>query len=60
MDLTALQTVVSLVVITLFVPCIASLMVLFKERGWKQAVPIWLGSWVLAFGLGGILAQILM
>lgn len=60
MNLTALQTVISLVVITLFVPCIASLMVLFKERGWKQAVPIWLGSWVLAFGLGGILAQILM
>ncbi|MEW5706687.1 MAG: ferrous iron transport protein B [Actinomycetota bacterium] len=60
MHLTAAQTVVALVTITLFVPCIASLMILFKERGLKQAIPIWLGSWVLAFGLGGILAQILI
>lgn len=60
MSLTQMQTVVALVTITLFVPCIASVMILFKERGLKQAVPIWLGSWVLAFGLGGILAQILI
>lgn len=60
MNLAPMQTVIALVTITLFVPCIASLVVLFKERGPKQAVPIWLGSWVLAFGLGGILAQILI
>ncbi|HZD60387.1 MAG TPA: ferrous iron transport protein B [Anaerolineae bacterium] len=60
MSLTPMQTVVSLVTITLFVPCIASLMILFKERGLKQAVPIWIGSLVLAFGLGGILAQLLI
>ncbi|WP_286679134.1 ferrous iron transport protein B [Candidatus Aquicultor secundus] len=60
MHLTPMQTVVALVTITLFVPCVASVMILFKERGWKQAVPIWFGSWVLAFGLGGILAQILI
>ncbi|HEY3375264.1 MAG TPA: ferrous iron transport protein B [Candidatus Aquicultor sp.] len=59
MRLSAVQTVVALVTITLFVPCIASLMILFKERGAKQAVPIWFGSWVLAFGLGGALAQVL-
>lgn len=51
------QVVVSLTVITLFVPCIASLMILFKERGAKEALAIWTGSWVLAFSVGGILAQ---
>ncbi|MCL6472428.1 MAG: ferrous iron transport protein B [Firmicutes bacterium] len=60
MHLAPMQTVVALVTITLFVPCIASLMILFKERGARQAVPIWIGSWVLAFGLGGVLAQILV
>ncbi|MBE0447329.1 MAG: ferrous iron transport protein B [Actinobacteria bacterium] len=60
MSLTPMQTVLSLITITLFVPCIASTMILFKERGLKQAVPIWLGSWVLALGVGGILAQLLI
>lgn len=55
-----LQTILSLVVITLFVPCIASILVLFKERGWKDAALIWGGSWILAFGTGGILAAILL
>lgn len=50
------QIVVSLTVITLFVPCIASLMVLIKERGAKEAMTIWLGSWALAFGVGGAVA----
>ncbi len=54
------QVVVSLVVITLFVPCIASLMILLKERGVKEALTVWLGAWVLAFGVGGILAQIVL
>lgn len=54
------QMVVSLVVITLFVPCIASVMVLFKERGWKEAATLWLGSWVLAFSIGGVLAAMLI
>jgi len=54
------QVVVSLVVITLFVPCIASLMILFKERGVKEALAVWLGAWVLAFTVGGILAQIVL
>ncbi len=54
------QVVVSLVVITLFVPCIASLMILFKERGFKEATTVWLGAWILAFGVGGLLAQIVL
>ncbi len=55
-----LQVVVSLIVITLFVPCIASLMILFKERGSREALLIWGGAWVLAFTVGGILAQIVL
>jgi ferrous iron transport protein B len=35
-----LQVLVSLVVITLFVPCIANLLVIIKERGWKTALAI--------------------
>jgi len=54
------QVVVSLVVITLFVPCIASLMILFKERGTKEALAVWAGAWVFAFGVGGILARIVL
>ncbi|PIO47684.1 MAG: ferrous iron transporter B [[Chlorobium] sp. 445] len=57
--LTPKQIVVSLTVITLFVPCIASLMVLLKERGVREAMTIWFGSWVLAFSIGGIVAVVL-
>jgi ferrous iron transport protein B len=34
------QVVVSLVVITLFVPCLASFLMIIKEQGWKQALAI--------------------
>ncbi len=59
LNLTPQQIVVSLTVITLFVPCIASLMVLIKERGVKEAMTIWAGSWLFAFGVGGAVAFIL-
>lgn len=58
--LTPWQVVVSLVVITLFVPCIASLMILFKERGTREAMTVWLGAWVFAFAVGGALAQFVL
>jgi ferrous iron transport protein B len=38
--MTAQQTVVSLIVITLFVPCLASFLVIIKERGFRQAIAI--------------------
>lgn len=60
MDLSPMQIVVALTTITLFVPCIASLMVMLKERGWKEGMVIWLGSWVLAFGVGGLVALVIM
>lgn len=60
MILTPEQIVVSLITITLFVPCIASVIVMFKERGTKEGTLIWLGSWVAAFVVGGIVAHILI
>ncbi len=54
------QIVVALVTITLFVPCIASLMVMLKERGVKEAAIVWAGTWVGAFLIGGILSQFLL
>jgi ferrous iron transport protein B len=48
------------VTITLFVPCIASLMVMLKERGTKEATIVWIATWVGAFFIGGLLSQILI
>ncbi len=56
--LTPFQIVISLIVITLFVPCIASFMVIIKERGIKEGVLVWLGALVLSFTVGGIFSQI--
>ncbi len=58
-SMTHVQTLVSLVVMTLFVPCIAAIMVIFKERGVKDALIMWLGSFAIAFAAGGILAKLL-
>jgi len=60
LSLSPMQTVVALTVITLFVPCIASLMVMLKERGVREGMVIWLGSWVLAFGVGGLVALVIL
>jgi len=57
--LTHTQILVSLVVITLFVPCIATVVIMYKERGFKEASLVWFGSWVAAFLVGGILSMIL-
>ncbi|TYB30756.1 MAG: ferrous iron transport protein B [Candidatus Mcinerneyibacterium aminivorans] len=58
--LTANQTIVSLIVITLFVPCIAAMMIMIKERSWKEAILIWIGSWITAFAVGAIVSKILI
>ena len=39
-ELDAVQVLVSLAVITLFVPCIANFLVIIKERGWRTAAAI--------------------
>lgn len=51
------QTVVSLVTITLFVPCIAQYFMMVKERGWRLATGIAALVTVLAVVVGGLLAR---
>lgn len=58
MDLTPEQTLVSLVTITLFIPCIASMIVIVKERSWKESIPILLMCFAIAFAVGGITARL--
>ncbi|HEY5433564.1 MAG TPA: nucleoside recognition domain-containing protein, partial [Coriobacteriia bacterium] len=59
MHLTDAQLLVAMVTITLFVPCIASVMVILKERGWRFLVGLVVGSVGLAFLLGGIVARVI-
>jgi ferrous iron transport protein B len=59
MDLTSAQLLVSMVTITLFVPCIASIMVIVKERGWGYMAGLFAGSVGLAFLVGGLLSRAL-
>lgn len=60
LDMSPVQILVAVVTITLFVPCLASSIVLFKERGWKEASAVWVGVFVTAFFVGGVLGQILI
>jgi ferrous iron transport protein B len=53
------QILVSMVVITLFVPCIANFLVIIKERGWKIALAIIGFIFPFAFLVGGMLNFIL-
>jgi ferrous iron transport protein B len=60
LELSAMQKTVSIITITLFVPCIASFVVMLKERGVKEGMLIWVGTWISAFLIGGIIAQIVI
>ncbi|OGC21672.1 hypothetical protein A2310_06860 [candidate division WOR-1 bacterium RIFOXYB2_FULL_37_13] len=53
------QVVVSLITITLFVPCLAQFLVMIKERGYKVALAIFLFVFPFAFLVGGIVNFIL-
>ena len=52
------QLVTACVVLTLFVPCIATVAIMIKEQNFKIAMAIWLSSWFLAFGFGALLARL--
>jgi ferrous iron transport protein B len=58
--LNAEQSVVSLVTITLFIPCIANLFMIIKEKGLKIAVIISLFIFPFAIVVGGILHRLLL
>jgi ferrous iron transport protein B len=53
------QVVVSLVTITLFIPCIANLFMIVKERGMKTAIAIMAFIFPFAILVGGILHKLL-
>jgi ferrous iron transport protein B len=53
-----MSTIVALITITLFVPCIAAILVLFKERNKKEAAIMWFGSLSIAFLVGGIVNKL--
>jgi ferrous iron transport protein B len=58
LTMTRHQTLVALLTITLFVPCIASIIIIFKERGRREGLVIWLADLGLAILLGGIVHRI--
>jgi ferrous iron transport protein B len=47
------EILITLVVLTLFVPCFASQMILFKQGRALTAALIWIGSFIVAFSVGG-------
>ncbi|MGI6731021.1 MAG: nucleoside recognition domain-containing protein [Anaerovoracaceae bacterium] len=50
------QIVVTLTVLTLFVPCFASQMILFKQGRPLTAILIWISSFLMAFSVGGLVS----
>jgi ferrous iron transport protein B len=58
--LSPLQVVVAMVTITLFVPCIASVMMIAKERSWRTAISMLVIIFPLAFLVGGVLNRLLL
>jgi len=57
--LTPMQVVVAMVTVTLFVPCIASVMMIAKERSWRTALGMVIMIVPLAFLIGGLLYRLL-
>jgi ferrous iron transport protein B len=57
--LTPAQMLVALVVITLFVPCIASVLVIVREHGVKTAVAMLAFVFPFAIAVGGLLHAVL-
>jgi len=53
------QVVVAMVTITLFVPCIASVMMIAKERGWRATIVMLVVVFSMAFLVGGLLYRLL-
>ena len=38
----------------------ADILVMMKERGWREAFTVWAGTWIVAFLVGGLLSQALL
>jgi ferrous iron transport protein B len=59
-QLSPAQVVVAMVTVTLLIPCIASVMVIAKERGWRTAVGMFALIVPLAFLVGGLLYRVFL
>jgi ferrous iron transport protein B len=59
-QLSAEQAVVAMVTITLFIPCVASLLIIVRERGARQAAAMVATVMPLAFLVGGMLHHTLL
>lgn len=57
--LSPMQVVVAMVTITLFIPCIASVLMIAKERSWRTAIGMTVLITPLAFLIGGLLYRML-
>jgi len=58
--LSPLQVVVAMVTITIFVPCVAAVMMIARERGWRSALAIIALIFPLAFVVGGLVRLLLL
>jgi ferrous iron transport protein B len=58
--LSPLQVEVAMVTVTLFIPCIASVMMIAKERTWRTALGMVLLIFPLAIFVGGVLYRVLL
>ena len=58
--LSPLQVEVAMVTVTLFIPCIASVMMIAKERTWRTALGMVLLIFPLALFVGGVLYRVLL
>jgi len=54
------QAVVAIVTITLFIPCIASVMMIAKERSWRTAIGMMAFIFPFALLVGGLLNRLLL
>ena len=58
--LDTVQLVVAMVTITLFIPCIANVFVIAKERGWRTAARIAAFIFPVAFAVGGAVRLLML
>ncbi len=58
-ELSQLQTLISLITITLFIPCLANLFMIIKERGPRVAFAVTTIVFFLAFSVGGFVNYII-
>jgi ferrous iron transport protein B len=57
--LNAAQATVAMVTVTLVIPCVASVLIISRERGWKMAAAVSATVFPMAFLAGGILFRLL-